>query len=210
MYLALALFRHRKSAIKQRWERDRVKIGSQWSWLCHQVTSLNQQLRQAETHFHSQPPKEAVQFAMPGSVSFPCICGLPNGQGHELLPKGNGSLLSSLHKAGTKPGGGNGSVSPCTCNIKKMLLANPGLMGQQLQVRDILGYSFPVLFMDESTQTCARTRMLRRAPRRRILRKEKRSGVPTSARGVYLDPSHHPHLSQPTGGWICWPLACAC
>lgn len=199
---SLTLFCHRKVSIKQRWERDRVKLGSQWAWLCHRVTSLNQQLRQIDAILHSLPPKEAVQFATPGSVGFPCICGLPNGQGqHDLIPKGNGSLLSSLHKAGTKPVGGNGSLSPCTCHLKKMLLANPSLVGQQLQVRDILGYSFPVLLMDESTQTCARTRMLRRAPRRRIMKKGK--GSPSacmSGGGACLDPAHHPHLSLPTGG----------
>ena len=43
---------------------------------------------------------------------------------------------------------GNGlPITPCACQIRQMLLTNPSLVSPQVQVRDILGYSLPVLLM---------------------------------------------------------------
>ena len=68
----------------------------------------------------------------------------------------------SLLKSSKVPSNGISST-PCHCQVQQMLLSN--LMTHPLQVRDILGYPFPVLLMDEGNNTCARTRGLCHAPR---------------------------------------------
>ena len=64
---------------------DRTKLGSQWAWLCHQITTLNQKLFQLDSLIQSQPPKETVQFMAHNPFTVPCVCGLQNG--HTLLFK---------------------------------------------------------------------------------------------------------------------------
>jgi hypothetical protein len=75
-----------------------------------------------------------------------------------------------------------------------MLLSNPSLLTHPLQVRDILGYSFPVFLMNESNQTCARTRSIHSMPSRKLIRMNKRHSVRNSHH--HVDRSYHPYLSK--------------
>ena len=200
------------NSIKQRWEKDRAHIGSQWAWLCHQITSINQKIFQHDTLLQSAPPKESVQLVPHNPFSSPCICGSQQ--------NGETKTNSSPTKIGTNgqypPGGGQGvqpekpvpplppPSRPCACQIKQMILSNPTLMTQHMQVKDILGYSLPALLMEESSQTCARTRMLRHAPKRKLLRAKKKGRQSEGAESSdwVIDSAYHPFLSQPTGQLI--------
>ena len=139
--------------------------------------------------------------------TVPCVCGLQNGHTLETHKRGNGSTLSgpaSLLKSSKVPSNGI-SGTPCHCQVRQMLLSNPSLMTHPLQVRDILGYPFPVLLMDEGNNTCARTRGLRHAPRRKLVRMRKeRKQKPRREENdkTRLDSSYHPFLSQPSGNVI--------
>ena len=84
---------------------------------------------------------------------------------------------ASILKSSKVPSNGVSST-PCHCQAQQMLLSNPSLMTHPLQVRDILGYPFPVLLMDEGNITCARTQGLRHAPQRKLvqMRKERKQG----------------------------------
>ena len=101
---------------------------------------------------------------------------------------------------------GNGlPITPCACQIRQMLLTNPSLVSPQVQVRDILGYSLPVLLMDETSQTCARTRGLKHAPKRKLLRMKKQTKKLCDEERE-IDPACHPFLSQPTGIYVILPV----
>ena len=79
---------------------------------------------------------------------------------------------ASLLKSSKVPSNGISST-PCHSQVRQMLLSNPSLMTHPLQVRDILGYPFPVLLMDKGNNTCARTRGLCHAPQRKLVRMRK-------------------------------------
>ena len=147
-------FVFRLNSVKQKWEKDRAHIGSQWAWLCHQITSVNQKIYQLDTLLQSAPPKEGMQFVPHMS----------------------------------------------------------GLTTQQMQVKDILGYSLPALLMEESSQTCARTRMLRRAPKRKVLRAKRKRPTVTDIQcsGRTIDLSYHPFLSQANGTLQSVFVVCFC
>ena len=101
---------------------------------------------------------------------------------------------------------GNGlPITPCACQIRQMLLTNPSLVSPQVQVRDILGYSLPVLLMDETSQTCARTRGLKHAPKRKLLRMKKQTKKLCDEERE-IDPACHSFLSQPTGIYVILPV----
>ena len=187
---------YRKDLIKQNWERERAKLGSQWAWLCHQITTLNQKLYQLESMIQTQT-KESVQLTS-SPLDIPCVCGLHNGH-TDVIKRGNGSSTSNpLMKSGK--GHINGTINPCPCQLRQMLLSNPSLLTHPLQVRDILGYSFPVFLMNESNQTCARTRSIHSMPSRKLIRMNKRHSVRNSHH--HVDRSYHPYLSKQEGNLI--------
>lgn len=137
--------------------------------------------------------------------NVPCVCGLQNAQnGHSDLSHkcGNGSTLpGSLSSKQAKPHI-NGMATPCPCQVRQMLLSNPSLVAHSVQVRELLGYSFPVLLMDGTNQTCARTRGVHSSPRRKILRHRRTvKHEPTIEydKGGHIDSSYHPYLSRPEG-----------
>ena len=202
--LSTLFFIHRKNEVKRRWEQDRTALGSKWAWLCHQVTSINQQIRHLNSHLQSCPPKDPVSLTSSTLLTtLPCVCQ------HKLnsngitpsLPK-NSAGPSSLMKPTT-----NGVCSPCPCQLRQMLLANTSGSTPQIRVQELLGCNFPVLLMEESTQTCARTRSLQHPPSQRKLirtnKKKRRTG-----RG--LDECHHPQLSHLGGVYLCLCMVHEC
>lgn len=85
--------------------------------------------------------------------------------------------------------------------IKQIILSNPNLMAQQsTQIKDLIEFSLPTLLMEQSNQTCARTRMMKHAPKRKLIRARKDQMKYKEFRiGKSIDPSYHTFLSQPTG-----------
>ena len=191
----------RLNSIKQRWEKDRTHIGSQWAWLCHQITSVNQKIFQLDTLLQSAPPKESLQLIPHNPFSTSCICGSKqNGDMRTPSPtkiSTNGQYQQQQQLMSGKP---TSFGRPCACQIKQMILSNPALMTQQLPVKDILGYSLPALLLEESSQTCARTRLLRHAPKRKLLKAKRKCVLNEEVdNDRAIDPAYHPFLSQQTG-----------
>ena len=200
----LSFFTHRKNEVKRRWEQDRTVLGSKWAWLCHQVTSINQQIRHLNSHLQSCPPKDPVSLTSSTLLTtLPCVCQHKhnsNGITTPSLPKNSGGPSNGSVKPTT-----NGVCSPCPCQLRQMLLSNTSGSTPQFRVQELLGCNFPVLLMEESSQTCARTRPLQHPPsQRKLIRKKKkrRTGRP-------LDECHHPQLSN-LGGMCACACVCVC
>lgn len=204
---------YRRTAIKQSWERDRAQIGSQWAWLCHQITTLNQKLYQLDSLLHSKDPKEMVQLA-PHAVSnippnIPCVCD------HKKGTNGSNTILptSVTNNNNKQQQQGQNTIKPlvngvqCTCQVRQMLLSNPSLVSHPVQVGDLMGYSFPVLLMDDTIRNgvSARTKGTACAPKRKLVRMKRRrrqEDVIKKREERVLGDSYHPHLSQPQGNYI--------
>ncbi len=192
----------RLNLIQQRWNKDRAHIGSQWAWLCHQITSVNQKIFQLDTLLKSSHPKESVQLVPHSPFSTSCICGsIQNNDTRAPSPtklSTNGQYNHHQQLLSSKNALQNNRS--CVCQIKQMILANPTIMTQQLPVKDLLGYSLPALLMEESSQTCARTRLLRHAPKRKLLKIKRKCVVNDEGDSDRsIDPAYHPFLSQLTG-----------
>lgn len=187
----------RRNEVKRRWESDRAALGSRWAWLCHRITSVNQQIRQLNSQLQTHPPKDPITFSSPTLLTtVPCVC-----QQKQDNHASNGTTVPSLSLKGSNSStkklsisSSNGLSSPCPCQLRQMLLANSSGMTPHLQVRELLGCSFPVLLMEESTQTCARTRLLQLAPQRKIIRIKK-----SRRRGERSNKCYHQQLSQIEG-----------
>lgn len=142
----------------------------------------------------SQEPKETVQLTPHNPYNVPCVCGVQNG--HTDHKRGNGSTL--LGKP-TKPLVNGIS---CTCQVRQMLLSNPSLVTHPVHVGDIMGYSFPVLLMDENNQVSARTRGSHCTPKRKLVRVKKKDSTrerKVNNEGCDLVDTYHSFLSQPEG-----------
>lgn len=196
------MFSFRSTIVKQRWEKDRAHIGSKWAWLCHQITSINQKIYQLDTLLQSTQPKENIQFASSLPFSAPCVCGSQQTLNDTLTSspsKKNGqhTQISKCKKTTPSPY----TNRPCSCQIKQIILSNPSLMAQQsLQIKDLIEFSLPALLMEQSNQTSARTRMIRHAPKRKLIRAKKDQMKYQDLQiGKSVDPSYHAFLSQPTG-----------
>lgn len=103
----------RLQQVCRKWERSRGPIGSQWAWLRHRISHINQELSQLDTIIQQRPKQEPFLLSSPSpSLSqSPSLWGVGvdkgkvvNGSNHTpsvphiLIPDGiiNGPIQASL------------------------------------------------------------------------------------------------------------------